>query len=572
MRPVCFCLAGLVGLLVGSVHAAERPEPAAQQMPPGDVKLLAGPYLNALELDGKQLLSLDADRLLAGFRKEAGLEPKAEVYGGWESRGIAGHSLGHYLSACALMYRATGNEEFKKRVDYVVEQLAECQDKAGDGFLGAMPDGRKIFAEVSHGDIRSQGFDLNGSWVPWYNLHKLYAGLIDAYRYAGNEQAKAVVSKLADWAIATTKNLNEEQWQRMLACEHGGMNESLADLYAITDNPAYLELAKKFYHHAILDPLAEGRDELAGKHANTQIPKIIGAERIYQLTGEEKFAKIAEFFWQTVIANHTYVTGGNSEGEHFGQPGHLDGRLGLATTETCNTYNMLKLTAQLFNRQPRGEYADYMERALWNHILASRHPETGHVCYFLTLKPGETRRYVGDLDFTCCNGSGMENPPRTADYIYFHYGADELWVNQFIASEVEWKDAGVKLRQDTQFPNEQRTELTISAAKPTKFKLQLRHPRWIAGALVVTINGEKLAVTSTPGGYATIEREWRDGDKLALDLPLALHTESMPDNLDRVAVFDGPILLAGDLSGGEGEGDEMLVPVIINNDKPSMIG
>lgn len=560
-------LFALLSIATLSARAADLPRPAAQPFEPGEVKLLEGPYLNAVQLDSKFLLSLDPDRLLAWYRKEAGLKPKAANYGGWEGQGIAGHSLGHYLSACSRMYRETGDQQFRQRVDHVVEELAACQQAVGDGFLGAMPNGRKVFDEVSHGDIRSQGFDLNDSWVPWYNLHKLFAGLIDAYRIAGNEQAKTVVARLSDWAIAVTKNLTPDQWQTMLACEHGGMNEALADVADITGNPAYLELAQKFYHKAILDPLADGRDELGGKHANTQIPKAIGAARIFELTGDEKFAKISKFFWDTVVANHTYVTGGNSDAEHFAAPGKLNDHLGVSTTETCNTYNMLKLTTLLFKRDPRPEYAEYMERALWNHILASRNPQSGQVCYYLTLRPGETRHYVGDLDFTCCNGSGMENPPRTADYIYFHGPGElrELWANQFIPSEVDWKTAGVRLRQETQFPNKQRTSFTISCEKPTKFTLHLRHPKWISGPLAVTLNGEKLAVTSTSGGYADIDREWRDGDKLEVDLPLRFHTESMPDNPRRIAVFDGPILLAGDLSGVK---DEPRVPVLIYADRP----
>jgi uncharacterized protein len=572
MKLSLFALA-LSGLcLAGVISAAELPvdavPPKAVPFEPGEVMLLPGPYEHHVELDAKFLLSLEPDRLLSWFRKEAGLEPKGEVYGGWESQGIAGHCLGHYLSACARAYRATGDEEFRKRVDYIVAELQACQEASGDGFLGAMPNGKRVFSEVARGDIRSQGFDLNGSWVPWYNLHKLFAGLIDSHQYCESPAALEVVSELADWAIATTKELSPEQWQQMLACEHGGMNESLAELYAITGNAAYLDLAKKFYHHAVLDALVEGRDELGGKHANTQIPKVIGAARLYQLTGDEKFGKIADFFWHTVIANHTYATGGNSDSEHFGPSRQLSDRLGPSTTETCNTYNMLKLTSALFSRDPRPEYAEYAERALWNHILAARHPESGRVCYYLTLKPGATRRYMGDLDFTCCNGSGMETPIRTADYLYYHAPGDadaELWVNQFIPSEAVWKDRGVTVRQETEFPNEPRTKMTIQCEQPTTFALHLRHPRWVKGSLEVTINGEKSAVDSTPGRYATIERKWKSGDAVTIELPLGLHTESMPDNENRVAVFDGPILLAGDLRGGEADSR---VPVLVTNDQP----
>jgi uncharacterized protein len=567
IRILCACaVVELVFSLPG--QAAELPTPAvpgkAMPFEPGDVKLLPGPYLQAQQLDARFLLSLDPDRLLSWYRKEAGLAPKGEVYGGWESQGIAGHCLGHYLSACARMYRASGDDEFRQRIEYIVAELGACQKANGDGFLGAMPNGKRVFSEVARGEIRSQGFDLNGSWVPWYNLHKLFAGLIDSSRYCDNADALALASRLADWAIATTKDLSPDQWQRMLACEHGGMNQSLADLYFLTGNAAYLDLAKKFYHRGVLDALAEGRDELGGKHANTQIPKAIGAARIYELTGDNKFAKISEFFWQTVVANHTYVTGGNSDGEYFGPPGKLNDRLGVSTTETCNTYNMLKLTAALFQRQPKPEYAEYAERALWNHILASRHPETGRVCYYLTLRPGATRRYVGDLDFTCCNGSGMETPIRTADYIYYH-SDDAMWVNQFIPSEATWKSRDVTVRQETEFPLDSSTRLTIACKSPSKFALHIRHPSWVAGALEITLNGEKLAVESTPGSYASIDREWHDGDVVVLQLPMGLRTEAMPDNEQRIAVFNGPILLAGDLSGDE---SDARVPVLVNEGRP----
>ena len=544
----------------GRDRIAPKVELQALPFEPGEVKLLAGPYRHAMELDAKFLLSLDADRLLSWYRKEAGLPEKAEGYGGWESQGIAGHSLGHYLSACARMSRAAENPEFCQRVAHVVAELAACQEANGDGFLGAMPNGKQVFAEVSRGEIRSAGFDLNGSWVPWYNLHKLFAGLIDAHRYCGNEQALEVASKLADLAVAVTAKLTPEQWQQMLACEHGGMNESLADLYALTGNEAYLELANKFYHTGVLDALAAERDELAGKHANTQVPKAIGAERIYQLSGDKKYERIGPFFWETVVANHTYANGGNSDGEHFGAPRKLSDRLGHSTSETCNTYNMLKLSSALFSREPNAAYADYMERALWNHILASQHPETGQVCYYVSLRSGDFKKFMELLDFTCCNGSGMENHSRYGDVIYFH-SDDALWVNQFIASEVDWKDAGVRVTQETDFPTSDVVRLRVNADQPKRFKLHLRHPRWVAGELAVTLNGEPLELESKPSSYATIDREWQDGDVVELRLPLKLRSESMPDRENRVAAFYGPILLAGDMGTAPSRPE---TPVIIS--------
>lgn len=562
--PIIIALAAAVAprARAGEGHDQVAPQVTlpAQPFEPGEVKLLAGPYRHAMELDAKFLLSLDADRLLSWYRKEAGLPEKAEGYGGWEAQGIAGHSLGHYLSACARMSRAADNSEFCQRVAYVVAELAACQQANGDGFLGAMPGGKKIFAEVSHGEIRSAGFDLNGSWVPWYNLHKLFAGLIDAHRYCHNKQALKVACGLADWANNITANLTPDQWQQMLACEHGGMNESLADLYALTGNKAYLELAHKFHHAGVLDALAAERDELAGKHANTQVPKAIGAERIYQLTGDRRYERIGPFFWKTVVDNHTYANGGNSDGEHFGPARRLSDRLGQSTSETCNTYNMLKLSSALFCREPHAAYADYMERALWNHILASQHPETGQVCYYVSLRSGDFKKFMELLDFTCCNGSGMENHSRYGDVIYFH-GDDQLWVNQFIASEVDWRQAGVNVTQETDFPSSEIVRLRVGAQQPKSFKLHVRHPSWVDGELQVSLNGNPVEANSTAGGYATIDREWRDGDVVELRLPLKLRSESMPDRANRVAAFYGPILLAGDMGTAESRPE---TPVIVS--------
>jgi DUF1680 family protein len=548
----------------GEVQDRIPPQIELQAAPfePGDVKLLPGPYRHAMELDAKFLLSLDADRLLSWYRKEAALPEKAQNYGGWESQGIAGHSLGHYLSACARMSRVADDPQFCERVARVIAELAECQAANGDGFLGAMPNGKQVFSEVSSGEIRSAGFDLNGSWVPWYNLHKLFAGLIDAHRYCGNEQALQVATRLGDWAIAVTAKLTPEQWQQMLACEHGGMNESLAELYALTGNEAYLELAKKFYHTQVLDPLAAERDELAGKHANTQVPKAIGVERLYQLTGDKRYARIAPFFWKTVTENHTYANGGNSDSEHFGPPRRLSDRLGHATSETCNTYNMLKLSSALFCRDPQAAYADYMERALWNHILASQHPETGQVCYYVSLRSGDFKKFMGLLDFTCCNGSGMENHSRYGDIIYFHSGGDrELWVNQFIASELDWKAAGVRVTQETDFPASELVRLHINVDQPKRLKLHLRQPRWIDGEFAVTLNGAPLNVANAAGDYATIDRECRDGDVVELRLPMGIRSESMPDKHNRVAAFFGPILLAGDMGTAESQPE---TPIIVS--------
>jgi DUF1680 family protein len=539
--------------------------PRAQPFEPSDVRLLDGPFRHAMELDAKWLLSLEPDRLLSWYRKESGLKPKAQNYGGWESQGIAGHSLGHYLSACSLMWQDTGDTNFLDRVNYVTAELDECQRANSNGFVGAIPDGKRVFAEVARGDIRTSGFDLNGSWVAWYNLHKLFAGLIDSYRFCDNTNALTIAVRLGDWADETTKNLTDAQWQMMLACEHGGMNESLADLYALTGDKRFLALARKFYHKAMLDPLAEGRDILPGCHANTQIPKIIGAARLYELTGEKKFDAIAGNFFSIVLTNHTYVTGGNSEHEHFGPSGQLNSRLGADTTETCNTYNMLKLDRALFMHQPGAALADYYERALFNHILASQHPEDGRVLYFLTLQPGAQKKWLDPTnDFACCTGTGMENHARYGENIYFH-GADELWANQFIASELNWADKGLCVWQETDFPRTAATKFTFACKNPVKVALHIRHPFWATNGFTIKLNGRKLAVASAPQSYATIDRKWKDGDVVEIEMPFSLRTESMPDNASRIAIFYGPILLAGDVGA---PGSQTPVPVFITENRP----
>ena len=556
---------GFVLVLCSNTSFAEdsRPLLAVEQFDLEDVKLLDGPFRQAMKADADWLLSLDCDRLLSWYRKEAGLEPKAEVYGGWESQGIAGHSLGHYLSACGRMYRATGKQEFLRRVNYIVDELAVCQQAGGDGFLGAMPRGREVFAEVSRGDIRSAGFDLNGSWVPWYNLHKLFAGLIDAHELCANEAALQIASRLADWAIDITANLTPDQWQKMLACEYGGMNESLAQLAELTGNDSYMELARKFYHRAILDPLGEQRDDLQGKHANTQIPKVIGLAKIAALTGDEAYLSSAQFFWSTIVENHTYVTGGNSIGEHLGPPAKLNDRLGPSTTETCNTYNMLKLTALLFAKQPVAQYTDYAERALWNHILASQDRDSGRVCYFVPLQAGAKKPFMGPETFTCCSGSGMENHVRYGEYIYAKTEG-ELYVNQFISSNLSWKEQDVAIRQTSEFPQAGRVRLEISSPRPRQFSLKLRHPFWAKQGFQVTVNGQPQDLSSTPSSYATIDRTWRGKDVVEIEMPMKLRTEAMPDNPKRIALFYGPILLAGVMD----EVEEESLPVLVTDQRP----
>ena len=550
-----------------SLAVADKIALQAQPFALRDVRLLDGPFKAAMQRDLDYLLALEPDRFLSGFCSCAGLEPRAPKYGGWESDGVAGQTLGHYLSACSMAYASTGDERFRERAAYIVGELALCQAQRADNYTGAWPDNLRVWREVAAGDVRSDGFDLNGGWVPWYSQHKVLAGLIDCYEQTGNQEAKVAALKLADWAIFVTKNLDEAQWQKMLACEHGGMNESLAQLYAWTGEPKYLKISEQFHHNAILNPLSKGdASVLPGKHANTQIPKVIGVARQYELTGDQSDEKTATTFWNAVVHDHSYAIGGNSSGEHFGQPDKLSDRLTESTCETCNTYNMVKLTGHLFEWKPDAAYMDFAERALYNHILASQNPTTGAVCYYVSLEPGGSKRYMSLFDaFTCCVGTGMENHVKYNADIYFH-NDDSLWVNLFIPSVLNWKDKGLTVTQQTEFPNVGASQLTIGADKPTKMNLRVRVPGWVApGAFAIRVNGEAQPTAATASGYVSIEREWNDKDVVEIELPMTLRAEPMPDNDRRVALLYGPIVLAGKL-GSEKE-SKPTIPVFIEDNQ-----
>lgn len=528
-----------------------------------DVRLLYGPFKVAMTRNAEYLLRLEPDRLLSGFRKEAGLAPKAKVYGGWESMTIAGHSLGHYLSAVSMMFASTGDVRFRDRVNYIVAELDACQRANGNGYVAAIPNGKKIFQEISAGDIRPQPFDLNGGWVPWYTLHKLFAGLLDAHYYLQSKNALNVATRLADWADTTLAKLTEEQFQLMLDCEHGGMNEVLAELYARTGNQKYLQLSRRFHHKKVLEPLTRQEDRLQGLHANTQIPKLIGLARRYELTSDPSDKTAAEFFWQRVVHHHSYVNGGHSDGERFGPPDKLNNRLSQNTAETCNTYNMLKLTRHLFEWHASAEYADYYERALYNHILASQNPDDGMVCYYVPLKAGSRKVYSKPFDsFWCCVGSGMENHAKYGEAIYFHSN-DALWVNLFIPSELNWRAKGVSLKQETLYPESHTVNFTVNAKRPVSFSLRLRYPAWATNGVAATVNGQPQAITTKPGSFIEIKNTWKDGDRIVLTLPLFLRLEAMPDNPQRVAVLYGPTVLAGELGDANQTSSVTLTPALL---------
>jgi len=521
-----------------------------------DVKLLPGSALaHAMEKDSAYLLSLDVNRLMHRFYKNAGLPTKGDVYGGWESEGLSGHTLGHYLSAISMMYSTTGNPEFKTRVDYIVDELARCQDARKTGYVGAIPNEDSIFYKVSVGQIKTGGFDLNGGWSPWYTVHKVMAGLVDAYLYCGNKKAMTVVTGMADWTGNILQNLNEEQLQKMLRCEYGGMNDVLANIYAITGNKKYLDLSYKFYDDFVMKPLSEKIDPLPGKHSNTNVPKAIGSARQYELTGKDGDKTIASFFWQTMVHHHSYVIGGNSNYEYCGEEDKLSDRLSDNTCETCNTYNMLKLTRHLFSWQPSAELGDYYERALYNHILASQNPESGMMCYFVPLRMGTKKEFSHPFNtFTCCVGSGMENHSKYSEGIYYEGADGSLYVNLFVPSRLNWKDKGAVITQQTGFPEADDINLQIQLKKQTEFSIRIRKPYW-ANNTAILVNDKPVDAASDTDGFIVLNRTWKNGDKVKLTLTKSLHTQGMPDNANRIALMYGPLVLAGVL------GDTMPDPV-----------
>ena len=545
--------AASIVLVVGLTAAATAPPtPAVRDkvaleavpFPLTDVRLLDGPFKQAQRLDAEYLLSLEPDRLLHTFRVNAGLPSSAAPLGGWEAPDVElrGHTVGHYLSALALMWAATGDERFKSRADQMVAELATIQDALAKrfhaGYLSAFPE--EFFDRV---EARQK------VWAPYYTIHKIMAGLLDVHQLCDNRQALAVVSKMADWVALRVDRLTDDQMQAALGTEFGGMNEALANLYAATGNTEYLRLARKFEHKAIFDPLLRHDDPLNGLHANTQFPKIIGAAREYELTGEPRYRDIATFFWDRVVHHRSFVTGGNSDGEAFFPEEEFSKHLGASSAETCNTYNMLKLTRHIFEWSPSAEAMDYYERGLFNHILPSQDPETGMVIYYCPLRPGAWKSYATPNDsFWCCVGTGMENHTKYGDTIYFHNDRDRsLLVNLFIPSELTWKDQGVVVRQETRFPEEDATHLTVTAARPTPLALSVRYPSWAASGMTLTVNGQAQPVSGARGSYVTIDREWKSGDRVDLRLPMTLRTEAMPDNPKMIAVMYGPLVLAGDL-------------------------
>ena len=543
-----------------SEEAGLKVPPRLELYPLSAVRLLEGPFKYHQDLNRKYLQKLEPDRLLSWCRREAGLDPKAPPYGGWESEGLTlpGAILGFYLSAASMMYQATGDESLRGEVEYAVSELAEVQRANGDGYLLPTINGKKLFQEVVKGRIEV-GHDpytlafINGVFEPTYVLNKIMLGLYKAYRLAGIQQAREVLIHAADWLGGEVLDkLNEEQTQRLLDCEHGSLNESFADVYVLTGDPRYMRWARRLCHGVMLDPLSERQDILTRWHANTQIPKFTGFQRIYTITGEQKLADAAEFFWKTVVESRSWVNGGNSADEHFNDPLKFnEAMLTLTGPETCNSVNMLRLTEALYRAHGSASMIDYYERTLYNHILPAHEPERGMFVYYTSMRPGHYRVYSDEFDsMWCCVGTGIESPAKYGQVVYAH-DPESLYVNLFIPSELRDARRGLTLRQDTRFPDEPRTKLTFECKTPLTFALKIRHPWWLApGDMQVRINGRKQEVVSTPGNYAVLMREWKTRDSVEIELPLRLRVESLPHDARHVALLYGPILLAGELENG----------------------
>lgn len=500
-----------------------------------DVELLDKYTQNAFSLEVKYLKSLDAEKLLKGFCEIAGVESDATKYGGWETSAIQGHTLGHYLTAVSQAYATSGDEELKKIVDRIVEVLAECQNNE-TGYLSAIPESH--YEQIENGNTA-------GTWVPWYSMHKILAGLVDAYELTGNEQALKVASNLGDWVYGRTSKWDSAMQTTVLNVEYGGMNDCLYQLYKNTKSERHLAAAHSFDELALFDALYKGEDILNGKHANTTIPKIIGALNRYTVTGEEYYLQTAARFWEIVTQNHTYITGGNSEWEHFGEPNILDAERTNCNCETCNTYNMLKLTRELYKITGESKYADYYENTFINAILSSQNSETGMTTYFQPMATGFFKVYSSATEhFWCCTGSGMENFSKLDDSIYYK-SENSIYMTQFTSSTVNWAEKGLKITQNAELPN-----VTFTIEGSANAEIVLRVPDWCADTPTVTINGEEIKAKEE-NGHLRLSREWQNGDVIEYTLPMQVVAYSLPDNENTVAFKYGPWVLSANMGNRE---------------------
>ena len=516
----------------------------ANEFPLGDVTITGGVLKKARDLNIKTLLQYDCDRLLAPYLKEAGLTPKAKPYPNWD--GLDGHVGGHYLTAMALN-ACTGSEKCRQRMEYMISELQACADanvrnhpEWGRGYVGGVPNSDQIWSTFRKGDFKA----FSAAWVPFYNVHKMYAGLRDAYVYCGNEQAKKLFLGFCDWAIDITAGLSDQQMERVLDTEHGGMNEVLADAYALTHERKYLDCAKRFSHRRLLTPLSQRIDCLDNLHANTQVPKIVGFERIAELDGNETYHNASLFFWDIVTGERSLAFGGDSRREHFpSREACTDFINDIDGPETCNTNNMLKLTEDLHRYSPDARFADYYELATFNHILSSQHPEHGGYVYFTPARPRHYRNYSAPNEaMWCCVGTGMENHGKYGQFIYTHKG-NALYVNLFVASQLNWRERGVQLRQETVFPYAETSKITITEGKGN-FAMLVRYPGWVKpGDFTVTVNGRPVDIYSGPSSYVTIDRKWKKGDVVEVRFPMHNSVKYLPNVPQYIALMHGPIML-----------------------------
>ena len=556
----------LIALMAAGMTAVAQDKLYADEFPLGDVTLLDGPLKKARDLNISVLLKYDNDRLLAPYLKEAGLTPKGKSYPNWD--GLDGHVGGHYLTAMAIN-AATGSKECQQRMEYWISELQRCADANaknhptwGKGYVGGVPGSDRIWSAYKKGDFGP----YYGAWVPYYNLHKMYAGLRDAWVYCGNEQAKQLFLGFCDWIINLTAGLSDAQVEQTLHTEHGGMNEVLADAYAITGDVKYLDAARRFSHKRLLLPLSQRQDCLDNMHANTQVPKVVGFERISELanlypvkacrvtdngqticgsTNTEPYHDAASYFWDIVTGERSLAFGGNSRREHFpSKEACQDFIEDIDGPETCNTNNMLKLTEGLHRRNPEARYADFYELATFNHILSSQHPEHGGYVYFTSARPRHYRNYSAPNEaMWCCVGTGMENHGKYGQFVYTHVG-DALFVNLFVASELNWKEKGIVVRQETQFPYAETSRITIAQGKG-QFPLLVRYPGWVKpGQFKVTVNGKAVSIITGPSSYVTIDRQWKKGDVVEVTFPMHNSVKYLPNMPQYVALMHGPIMLA----------------------------
>lgn len=543
--------------VVTSEEGGQQDKLYHDNFPLGDIVLLDGPFKHAMELNIEHLLKYDVDRLLAPYRKEAGLPAKATSYINWIQ--LDGHVGGHYLSAMAIHYAATGDTTCLRLMNYMVSELRACQlahtansPTWGSGYAGGVPSSANVWSNFKSNNMTP----FNSAWVPWYNLHKTYAGLRDAWLYGNNATAKQAFLEFCDWGINITSHLSDAQMETMLGIEYGGMNETYADAYQITGNAKYLTAARRFSHKFLLNSMAGKVDNLNNLHANTQVPKVIGFQRVAEVANDATYQRASDFFWHTVTENRSLSFGGNSRREHFtALSASVELIHDIEGPESCNTHNMLKLTENLFRVDPQAEYADYYERALFNHILSTQHPEHGGYVYFTPARPQHYRVYSSpNQAMWCCVGTGMENHGKYGEFIYTHRD-NSLYVNLFMASQLDWKEKGIRVLQSTAFPEEEKTKLTISADAPVQFSMKIRSPYWVtAGGVKVSINGVEVDMESEPQSYITINRTWNDGDVIDVQLPMHARIEYLPNVPQYVAIMYGPVLLgaktdATDLDG-----------------------